>query len=144
MRADHRREFIATMKRELPTPSRSSSTAISLLSTSLRQPSGREWLCFSRYAKVLEADGTPMRVRTALALINQVLDEVLAEQDGEFDADTRWALSWFEQSGFDERPLWLSGNPQQGQKHRRGGDGRGGILAAKAGKVRLLRRDELR
>ena len=47
---------------------------------------------FSRYKKVLESDGSPMRVRTALGLINQTLDEVLSEQEGEFDPDTRWAL----------------------------------------------------
>jgi len=60
---------------------------------------------FSRYARVLEADGTPMRVRTALALINQTLDEVLTEQEGEFDADTRWALAWFEQFGLEAAPF---------------------------------------
>jgi putative DNA methylase len=41
-------------------------------------------------------------VRAALALINQTLDEALAEQEGDFDADTRWALTWFEQTGFAE------------------------------------------
>ena len=43
-----------------------------------------------------------MSVREALALINQILDEVLAEQEGDFDADNRWALAWFEQHGFAE------------------------------------------
>ena len=43
-----------------------------------------------------------MTVREALALINQILDEVLAEQEGDFDADSRWALAWFDQHGFDE------------------------------------------
>ena len=56
---------------------------------------------FSRYSKVMEADGSPMSVRTALALINQALDEILAEQEGEFDADTRWAIAWFEQFGME-------------------------------------------
>ncbi len=37
-----------------------------------------------------------------MALINQILDEALAEQEGDLDPDTRWALTWFEQSGFDE------------------------------------------
>ncbi len=57
---------------------------------------------FSRYAKVVEADGSAMTVRTALGLINQALDEILAEQEGDFDADTRLAVTWFEQHGFDE------------------------------------------
>ena len=57
---------------------------------------------YTRYAKVLDAEGKPLSVREALALINQTLDEVLAEQEGDFDADSRWALAWFEQSGFAE------------------------------------------
>lgn len=51
---------------------------------------------------MLDAEGQPLTVRAALALINQVLDEALAEQEGDFDADTRWALAWFEQMGFAE------------------------------------------
>jgi putative DNA methylase len=43
-------------------------------------------------------------VRAALGLINQILDEVLSEQEGEFDPDTRWALAWFEQHAFEEGP----------------------------------------
>ena len=50
---------------------------------------------FSRYRAVIEPDGSPMTVRSALALINEVLDEVLAEQEGDFDADTRFAIAWF-------------------------------------------------
>ena len=57
---------------------------------------------FTRYAKVLNAEGKPVSVREALVLINQMLDEVLAAQEGYFDADSRWALAWFEQHGFDE------------------------------------------
>ena len=57
---------------------------------------------YTRYAKVLDAEGKPFSVREALALINQTLDEVLTEQEGDFDADSRWALAWFEQSGFAE------------------------------------------
>jgi hypothetical protein len=50
---------------------------------------------YTRYAKVLDAEGKPLPVRSALALINQTLDEALAEQEGDFDADSRWALTWF-------------------------------------------------
>ena len=57
---------------------------------------------YTRYAKVLDAEGKSLSVREALALINQTLDEALAEQEGDFDADSRWALAWFEQSGFAE------------------------------------------
>ena len=56
---------------------------------------------FSSYAKVIEPNGDPMQVRTALALINQVLDEVSAEQEGEFDEETRWAIAWYAEQGMD-------------------------------------------
>ena len=55
---------------------------------------------FTRYAKVIESDGCPMTIRTALGTINQVLDEVLAEQEGEFDGDTRWASLGSSSSGW--------------------------------------------
>ena len=94
---------------------------------------------FSRYAKMLEADGTPMRVSTALALINQVLDEVLAEQEGEFDADTRWAVAWFEQFAFDDGLFGVAETLSKAKNTAVRGMVEAGILAAKAGKVRLLR-----
>lgn len=56
---------------------------------------------FSQYAAVLENDGSPLCACTALQLINQILDEFLTEQEGEFDGDTRWALTWFEQYQFE-------------------------------------------
>ena len=52
---------------------------------------------FSRHRQVTEPDGPAMGVHTALQLINQVLDEVLAEQEGDFDTDSRWCVKWFEQ-----------------------------------------------
>ena len=62
---------------------------------------------FSRYAKVLEADGTQMRVRTALSLINEALEEVLSAEETEFDVDTRWALTWYQQFGHDTGPFGM-------------------------------------
>ena len=98
---------------------------------------------FSRYAKVVEPTGESMPVRSALALINQVLDEVLAEQEGEFDADTRFAIKWFEQYGFDEAGF----DPAEGLARATNVSVKGledaGILVARAGRVRLLRRSEL-
>ena len=55
---------------------------------------------FSKYSGVLEADGQKMSVRSALQVINEILDEVLSEQEGEYDADTRFALAWFRSYGF--------------------------------------------
>ncbi|MBI3912156.1 MAG: hypothetical protein HY320_14650, partial [Armatimonadetes bacterium] len=98
---------------------------------------------FSRYAKVLEADGSPMTVRAALGLINQALDEVLAEQEGEFDADTRWAVAWFEQFGMEEGPFGVAETLSNAKNTAVQGMVEAGILEARAGKVRLLRRNEL-
>jgi putative DNA methylase len=84
-----------------------------------------------------------MRVRTALQLINQVLDEVLAEQEGEYDAETRWAVAWFEQFGMEEGKY---GDAETLSKAKNTAIERlveAGILSAKGGKVRLLRREEL-
>ena len=98
---------------------------------------------FTRYAKVLDAEGKPVSVREALALINQLLDEVLAEQEGDFDADSRWALAWFEQQGFDEGEYGVAETLSKAKNTSIAGIVEGGILASSAGKVRLLRPDEL-
>ncbi len=55
---------------------------------------------FSRYAKVIENDGTTMTVRSALARINEILDQVLTELEGDFDAATRFAIAWYRQHGY--------------------------------------------
>jgi len=84
-----------------------------------------------------------MRVRTALQLINQTLDEFLAEQEGEFDAETRFALTWFEQYAFSEGLFGDAETLSKAKNTAVQGMVDAGILVAKAGKVRLLRRDEL-
>ena len=98
---------------------------------------------FSRYAKVVESDGSRMGVRTALQLINQALDEVLSEQEGEFDADTRWAIAWFDQYGADEGPFGTAETLSKAKNSSVRGLEEAGIVKSRAGKVRLLRRDEL-
>jgi putative DNA methylase len=98
---------------------------------------------FSRYAKVIESDGTPMRVRTALQIINQALDEVLAEQEGDCDAETRWAVAWFEQFGTQEGPYGMAETLSKAKNTSVAGLAEAGVLVARAGKVRLLTREEL-
>jgi putative DNA methylase len=98
---------------------------------------------FSRYAKVLESDGSPMRVRTALQLINQTLDEFLTEQEGEFDTDTRWALSWFEQYQFNEGQFGDAETLSKAKNTSIKGMVDAGILIARAGKVQLIPREVL-
>ena len=83
------------------------------------------------------------RLREALALINQTLDEVLAEQEGDFDADTRWALAWFEQSGFAEGEYGVAETLSKAKNTSVSGMVDAGILRSGAGKVSLLRPQEL-
>jgi putative DNA methylase len=98
---------------------------------------------FSRHAKVLEPDGSQMIVRTALQLINQALDEYLAEQEGEFDSDTRFALTWFESNKFDSGPFGVAETLAKARNVSVRGVEEAGILTSSAGKVRILRRGEL-
>lgn len=100
-----RREFLAALKHELPDALRYLQEG-NIAPVDLAQASiGPGMAIFTRYAKVMEADGSSMSVRTALGIINQMLDEVLAEQEGEFDPDTRWAVAWFEQFGLEDGPF---------------------------------------
>ena len=84
-----------------------------------------------------------MRVRTALALINQVLDEVSAEQEGEFDEDTRWAIAWYAEQGMDEGSYGRADDLSRAKNVSVDGLVRAGLVKAGGGKVRLLERDEL-
>ena len=98
---------------------------------------------FTRYDKVLDAEGNPLPVREALALINQTLDEVLAAQEGHFDADSRWALAWFEQNGFSEGAYGVAETLSKAKNTSVEGMVDADIVQSKGGKVRLLKPDEL-
>jgi len=92
---------------------------------------------FSRYNKVVEADGSSMTVKTALALINHALDEVLAEYDGDLDSDTRFCLTWFTQFGWSEQSFGEADVLARATNTSVEGLARGGVLTSKAGKVTL-------
>ncbi len=138
-----RREFINALKSELPSAlknlQRGNIAPVDLAQAAI----GPGMAVFSRYSKVIEADGSPMTVRTALGLINQTLDEVLAEQEGEFDSDTRWAVAWFEQFGMNDGPYGVAETLSKAKNTAVNGLEEAGILNAKAGKVRLLGLSEL-
>ena len=97
----------------------------------------------SFHARVLDASGAAVSVREALALINETLDEVLAEQEGDFDADTRWALAWFDQSGFSDGEYGVAETLSTAKNTSVAGMVEAGILTSGAGKVRLLAPAEL-
>jgi len=138
-----RRDLLASLKQELPDALRRLQKG-NIAPVDLAQAAiGPGMAVFSRFARVLETDGSPMNVRTALALINQMLDEVLAEQEGEFDADTRWALAWFDQFGFSEGPYGQAETLSTAKNTSVAGMVEAGILTAKGGKVRLLKKEEL-
>ena len=138
-----RREFVAALRAELPTALAHLQSG-NIAPVDLAQAAiGPGMAVFTRYAKVLNAEGKPVSVREALALINQILDEVLAEQEGDFDADSRWALAWFEQHGFGEGEYGVAETLSKAKNTSIAGIVEGGILASSAGKVRLLPPDEL-
>jgi putative DNA methylase len=98
---------------------------------------------YTRYARVLHTEGKALSVRDALGLINQILDEALAEQEGDFDADTRWALAWFDQDGFGESEFGVAETLSKAKNTSIQGMSDAGILESTRGKVRLLRPEEL-
>jgi len=138
-----RREFLSALKKELAPALRELQQG-SIAPVDLAQAAiGPGMAVFSRYSAVLEAGGAPMRVRTALALINLALDEFLTEQEGEYDSDTRWALAWFEQFGHGEGAYGMAETLSKAKNTSVEGLVEAGFLEARSGKGRLLRRDEL-
>ena len=138
-----RRELASALRQSL-TPAIAHMQSGNIAPVDLAQAAiGPGMAAYTRYAKVLDASGKPMTVRDALALINQILDEVLAEQEGDFDADTRWALTWFEESGFAEGDFGRAEQLSKSKNTSVEGMERAGLLVSKAGKVRLLKPDEL-
>jgi putative DNA methylase len=138
-----RRDFLAALKRELPDALRAMQKS-NIAPVDLAQAAiGPGMAVFSRYARVLETNGSAMTVRAALTEINKSLDEVLAEQEGEFDADTRWALAWFDQNGFNAAAYGMAETLCTAKNTSVQGMKDAGILEAKGGKVRLLKKEEL-
>ncbi len=138
-----RREFVAALKGELPQAlahlQRGNIAPVDLAQAAI----GPGMAVYTRYARVLDAEGKPLSVREALALINQTLDESLAEQEGDFDADSRWALTWFEELGFAEGDYGRAEQLSKSKNTSVAGMVQAGILQSKRGKVRLFRPSEL-
>jgi putative DNA methylase len=138
-----RREFLKALKDELPDALRKLQHG-SIAPVDLAQAAiGPGMAVFSRYSKVLETDGSAMTVRAALGLINHALDEVLAEQEGEYDPETRWAVAWFEQFGMAEGKFGDAETLSKAKDTAINAMRDAGILESKAGKVHLIGRDAL-
>lgn len=138
-----RAEFIRALKRELP-PAISELQSVSIAPADMPQSAiGPGMGIFSRYGAVLESDDTPMTVKAALQLINRELDEYLGGIQGEFDPDTRFAITWFEQNGLTAGDYGTANSIAQARGVSVESVRHAGIVEGQAGKVRILARDEL-
>ena len=138
-----RAEFIAALRNELP-------EAVRLLQSGNIAPVdmaqstiGPGIKVFSRYARVVEADGSSMSVSVALRIINDVLGEILDGEEAELDTDTRFALSWFAQHGYDSGPSGDADSVARAKNTSLAGIEQSGIGEAREGKFRLFERSEL-
>ncbi len=138
-----RRSFIAELGRKLP------SALLHLKQGNIgpvdfaQAAIGPGMAIYSRYGRILESSGDAMTVRMALSIINQTLTKVLSEQDDEFDADTRWAIAWFEQQGFDDGDFGVAELLSKAKVTSVAGLEQAGFIRSKGGRVRLLRPEEL-
>jgi putative DNA methylase len=138
-----RRQFVDALRRELPNALKAMQTG-SIAPVDLAQASiGPGMAIYSRYSTVLEADGSALSVRAALGLINQELDAYLAEQDGDIDVDTRFAVAWFSQFGFSEGEFGVADVLARAKNTSVAGVVQSGLAVAGRGKVRLTHWKEI-
>lgn len=138
-----RKDFLASLRASLPdalaTLREANIAPVDLAQSAI----GPGMAVYTSFARVVEADGSTMTVRAALEHINHVLDEIVSGTESEFDADTRWAITWFEEFGQGEGPY---GQAEQLSKSRNtsvAGLAEAGLVLQRSGKVRLVGRDEL-
>jgi len=136
--ATSRRGFLQSLKSELPMALRALMSG-SIAPVDLAQAAiGPGMAVFSRFSRVREADGSDMSVKEALLLINATLDEVLNEQESDFDPDTRFAVKWYRQFGWNEAQSGLADQLARSSDTSLGALERGGIFEARAGKAKLI------
>jgi putative DNA methylase len=138
-----RRSFVAELKRELPAALRHLQQGNVAPVDFAQAAIGPGMAIYSRYSRILEASGKAMTVRTALALINQTLTAVLSEQEDEFDSETRWAIAWYEQHGFEEGDFGDAELLSKAKVTSVAGLVHSGVVHSRGGKVRLLRPEDL-
>jgi putative DNA methylase len=138
-----RREFLAALKNELPGAlkhlQRSNIAPVDLAQAAI----GPGMAVYTRYSNVIEADGSSMKVWSALQSINRAIDETLDEDEGELDSYTRFAITWFESHAFEEGPYGEAETLATARAISVSGVEEAGLLKSAAGKVRLYNRTEL-
>ncbi len=138
-----RREFVEALKAELPAALKDLQQG-AIAPVDLPQAAiGPGMAVFSRYSGVLEPDGSKMSVRSALARINEILDQVLNEQEGDFDATSRFAIAWYRQHGYGTGTFGDANNLANARNTTVDAMDRGGILSSRAGKVHLIKPSDL-
>ena len=138
-----KREFIDALKNELPAALLAFQTSY-IAPVDLAQAAiGPGMAIFTRYSKVVGSDGVAMTVREALKLVNEVLDAQLVEQESNWDADTRWAVIWFDQCAFSNGEFGQAQLLARAKNTAVQGVVEAGIASSSAGKVRLLKPEEL-
>ena len=138
-----RGEFIASLRRELPAAVRVLQSGNIAPVDMAQSTIGPGIKVFSRYARVVEADGSSMPVSAALSVINDVLGEVLDGEEAELDADTRFALTWFDEHGYSPGSSGDADSVARAKNTSLSGIEEAGIGEARAGKFRLYERSEL-
>ena len=138
-----RRDFINALKRELK-PALQKLQVSNIAPVDLAQSAiGPGMGVYSLFSKVLEADGTPMSVRSALQIINQELDHYFSELDGELDSDSRFCVDLYTQYAFNDVKFGeadvLARAKNTSVEKLRIND----LLYAEKGIVRLLTREEI-
>lgn len=138
-----RRSFVAALRFELPTALRNL-IASDIAPVDFAQSAiGPGMAVFSRYKFVQEPDGSRMKVREALLLINEILGELLNDQDVEMDPDSRFAMEWYKSFGWEEASSGLAETLATAKDTSINNLARSGVFEAKAGKARLLKPSEL-
>lgn len=138
-----RRGFIAALHAELPAALKKLQHG-AIAPVDLPQSAiGPGMAVFSRYDQVVEDDGSQMSVRSALARINEILDQVLSEQEGDFDSSTRFCVTWYRQHGYSTGPFGDANNIAQARNTSVDALVRGGIVDSAAGKTTLTKPSNL-
>lgn len=138
-----RRNFINALKRELR-PALQKLQASNIAPVDLAQSAiGPGMGVFSRYRRVLEADGSEMTVRSALQIINQELDIYFNEQDSELDRDSRFCVEVYTQNAFNDMKFGDADTLARAKNTSVATLAYHGVLYAQKGNVHLLERSEL-